>query len=96
MKILHINIDYRYSGGVGTYLLSLLKELEENGHENIMVYGLEPQEKPEGKKSYFISSVASSSFFPPKEDLELLENILKSEKPDIIHIHDCDNYYISR
>lgn len=108
MKILHISNFYYNRGGDCTYLLSLMKLLEEKGHKNIIFSMKHQQNIPSAYSRYFISHInyvdELRSFnliaglrvifraMYSYEAKERIEQLIKDEKPDIAHIQSLHHH----
>jgi glycosyltransferase involved in cell wall biosynthesis len=103
MKILQINKFYHAkgrSGGVGRYLFALNELLGKAGHE-IQIFAMKDKDNtPSIYSSYFVEeqdfskpklSLGSIKNFPKfiysLEAKRKIEQLVKKEKPDIVHIH---------
>jgi len=82
MKILLIHNFYQYWGGEDSYVTSLKKILEENGHQ---VY-LYAKDSKEIKTFWDKIKAAIGLFYNPWVEKELTK-IIKKFKPDIVHFH---------
>lgn len=82
MRILLIHNFYQYWGGEDTYVTSLKKLLEENGHE---VY-LYSKDSKNIKRVLDKMKIAIGLFYNPWVKKELTK-IIKEFKPDIAHFH---------
>jgi glycosyltransferase involved in cell wall biosynthesis len=104
MKIVQVNVVYQ-KGSTGKIVYDLHTMLQENGNESIVCYG---RKKMDSKKGiYKISSeleaklhaiyarisgyTFTGSFFAT---LKLIR-LLKKEKPDIVHLHCLNGYFIN-
>ena len=86
MKILQIHWLYRNFGGGEKYFFDLCSALEEMGNEVIVVTSKgESQIHVKGRKEYFIDN--SFGIRTGLKTLRQIENIIKKENPDIIHLH---------
>ena len=56
---MHIDQQYRHSGGAEQYLLSIVKRLEELNHEIVIAYGIKSQSdfQSKGRKEYCIPGI---------------------------------------
>src|ERR1700747_1957128 len=95
MKILRI-IARLNVGGPAIHVVLLSHELRNRGHECLLVSG--PVEKTEGDMRYYASQWGVSTILvpelvrpvSPKNDwaaLRKIYNILRREKPDVVHTH---------
>lgn len=99
MKILHIDQQYRFSGGTEQYVISVAKRLEELGHEVIIAYGMKSPDTyhVQGRKEYCIPGIEKiPSFFIKRDNspVKRLTEFIQREKPDVIHIHNVRNFSI--
>lgn len=86
MKILHINLYYREFGGAERYLLDICAAQEERDHEVVVVSSNHEGNIRVGKRAeYFIEP--SFGLKSGKRMYPLVEDIVKKEAPDIIHLH---------
>ncbi len=89
MKVIHINEHLDLRGGVEVYFLSLIPALENLGHQQIVVYGIGMRELV--KEAYQIQSLSSSDLASERQCHAKLTDILKKERPDVVHIHQTFN-----
>lgn len=76
MKLLHINDDYGYGGGVTEYLVKLMPLLDARGHQNLVSYRKRSDKQiADQRKQFHISSSVE------------LEQLLQVEKPDLVMLH---------
>ena len=108
MKILLVNNYYYYRGGDCTYLFSLKKLLEENGHEVCIFAMHHPQNLESDYSKYFVSyinyddeirniSIASglkvlNRAIYSTEAKKMIDRIIEAEKPDIAHIQNVHHH----
>lgn len=108
MKILLVNNYYYYRGGDCTYLFSLKKLLEENGHEICIFAMHHPQNLDSKYSKYFVSyinyddeikniNIASglkvlNRAIYSTEAKEKIERLIEIEKPDIAHIQNVHHH----
>lgn len=89
MKVLHLNEHLVWSGGIETYLLSLLPELERRGYPQSLVYA-----KGDSRlysNSYEVPDLSLGN--PAAEDRAeaTLRGVLDEIEPDLVHIHSVYN-----
>jgi len=87
MKILHINHKYRDFGGGERYLLDLCEALEGDGHSTAVISSGHDGNKRTGRRSEFFVEHS----FGLKSGMRmapLVEEIVRAEAPDIIHLHE--------
>jgi glycosyltransferase involved in cell wall biosynthesis len=91
MKTLQIHWLYRDFGGGESYFFNLCSALEERGNEVIV---LGPKGKQhihvQGRKEYFVEH--SFGLRTGIRALHQIENIIASEAPDIIHLHETKGF----
>lgn len=76
MKLLHINDDYGYLGGVTEYIVKLMSLLDAKGHQNLIAFRKQSNRQiSDGRKQYNITSFRN------------LEQLLQTEKPDLVMLH---------
>ncbi len=102
MIILHICDWYHPFGGAERLLFDTLKLLEDRGHSNIVVYNDHPNQKPSGlRPEYACYGLESWRYYDPKKillakrSIKTIERIIKKHSPDICHIHNFQNSYIT-
>jgi glycosyltransferase involved in cell wall biosynthesis len=89
MKILHLNDHLSWSGGIETYLLSLIPELEAIGHSQVVGYA-------EGDGSLLSSAtqlpfLAQSGRKARRDGRRQTMAILADVQPDVVHVHNIHN-----
>ena len=89
MKVVHVNLHLAQKGGVETYLLSLLPLLKERNIEQKVIFS-------EGDASLFegaiqVSGLESHKFGDQRGIRERVSQVLSTEKPDLIHVHNFQN-----
>ena len=98
MKILQINKFLYPRGGTETYLLNLCELLEANGHEVIYFSQKNPKNIPAKEETMFLEDLELGKFswssilrigriFWSFKAARLVTEIIKREKPDLVHIH---------
>jgi glycosyltransferase involved in cell wall biosynthesis len=98
MKIMHVCDWYRPIGGAEKLLFDSLAALEVQGHENIVLYNDHPDQLPSGKRlEYSIPGLEYHVYFQlgirnlSVQSLELIDDIITKQKPDICHIRNFQN-----
>ena len=89
MKVLHVNEHLAWCGGVETYLLSLIPELERRGHPQAVVFA-----QGDGTlvgTSYDAPCLSDAGRTADKEGYARLGRILRNESPDVVHLHQTRN-----
>ncbi len=102
MKILHLSNYYYIRGGDCTYLFSLKKLLEQEGHENIVFSMHHPQNLDSGYSGYFVNYINYADEVKEQtllsglkilyravysiEAKKKIESLIEKEKPDIAHV----------
>lgn len=96
MKILHLNDHYARVGGAETILLNNLRVLEECGTENVVVHQHPSDESPpQRRRAYCIPGLGEVRLSRDPRILKTLEEILRTEQPDLIHLYDIGNPMIA-
>ena len=90
MKVVHINTFLARKGGAETYLLSLIPLLHERDIEQQFIYGVGEPDLHEGALQ--VPNIGEIGFRREKRVTERVAEILENEKPDIIHIHNVENF----
>ena len=93
MKVLQIDQHYQYGGGTEHYMLAMSAELEKAGHEATIVYGKKGGHTLDksGRKAIQVPYIED---YYPKMNRAMLKNlaeVIRQEKPNIIHIHNIRN-----
>lgn len=94
LKILHVNEHLAWCGGVETYLLSLVPELEQRGHKAVLVFS--KGEPALVKSSRHVPQLSQSSRQAGQDGYKALLRIMQEEKPDIAHVHQTYNTGVIR
>lgn len=102
MKIMHICDWYTAIGGAEKLMFDVLRAVEELGHENIMVMNAHPHQITTGKRverqvaniEMPFSQFLVTDYFKIQRCLKELDKILRLHKPDVCHIHSCQNPYV--
>lgn len=89
MNVLHVNEHITHKGGVETYLFDLLPRLEEQGVSSVLAYA-------EGtpslhKETRHVPSLGTVGFQAEEQARSHMENVLREEDPDLVHIHNVQN-----
>lgn len=101
MKILEINKFYFLKGGSERYLFGLNKILKRKGHE-VVVFSMKGDGNlPSKYEEYFIEKVDLNKFsikdiikfFYNYDAIRKLKKIIKTEKPDIAHLHNIAHQF---
>ncbi len=95
MKILHLNDHYARMGGAETILFNNLRVLEESGVENVIVHQHPSDESPSQRRTYCIPGLGEVGLSRDSRIRKTLEEILKTEQPDLIHLYDIGNPMIA-
>jgi glycosyltransferase involved in cell wall biosynthesis len=100
--ILHICDWYHPIGGVEKLLFDTLKLLEKKGYTNIIVYNDHPDQKPSGLyREYACKGLELFSYHYPgsrllaKRAIKYLMEIIKVHSPDICHIQNFQNSFVT-
>ena len=102
MKIMHLCDWYTAIGGAEKLLFDVLQGIEELGHENIMVMNAHPNQITTDKRVEIqvanieipFSQFTISDYLKVYTCKKELSNIIKKYRPDICHIHSCQNPYV--
>lgn len=85
MKILHINDTYAMTGGIARYLFEVMALLEQQGHENVVIYQQEHERTVTDHRAvYYTPSTDNHNQFATRQSLH---HILDKEKPDTAFLH---------
>lgn len=88
IKVMHIA---QSAGGVAEYLANLLKYMNKDLYENILVvsndYNNEEELLRECDKHYFVEMIRKINFKSDIKAIKKIRKIVKNEKPDIIYLH---------
>lgn len=92
MKILHVN-GALAGGGIEQYLGQLFREFGERGHQNIFLYGNDPQgaADPPKTKTFYIQDITKVRCKRLNVKLKMVRSILDSCDPDVVYIHQVLN-----
>ena len=100
--ILHICDWYRPIGGAEKLMFDALNLLEDEGHTNIIVYNEHPDQEASGlRPEYACKGLELFSYHYPgshllsKSAINYLKQIIKKHSPDICHIHNFQNSYVT-
>ncbi|MBC5658715.1 glycosyltransferase [Anaerosacchariphilus sp. NSJ-68] len=104
MKIVEINVVCGY-GSTGRIVVDLYQDLEERGHECLIVYGrgnaaptlntVKIGSKWEVYTHVFLTRLLDKHGFGSKRATEKLIKKMKEYDPDLIHLHNLHGYYIN-
>lgn len=94
MKILHLNDHYKRAGGAETVLLHTLSALEEHGVENVVVHQHLASVSGKMRKLYRVDHLGDARPPHPERVRETFRQILETERPDLVHLHDIGNHDI--
>lgn len=89
MKILHLNEHLSWSGGIETYLLSLVPRLEALGHQQSLLYAGGDAGLMAGSRR--LPLLARSEAAARRECYKSVTDILAEERPDLVHVHNIRN-----
>lgn len=100
--ILHICDWYHPIGGAEKLLFDTLKLLEDEGYTNIIVYNDHHDQKPTGfRPEYACKGLELFSYHYPgsrllaKRAIKHLKKIIQKHSPDICHIHNFQNSFVT-
>ncbi len=92
MKVVHVSDHYARVGGAETVLLNLLEALEARGVANVVAH--EHPAPPEAhRRAFQVPGLGDAGGAGAAAAAELRE-ILETERPDIIHIHQTENPHV--
>lgn len=91
MKVLHVNDFYEPVGGSEIYLFAALEALERRGVETVVVYEHPARAPSARRRSYQVAGLVLSGRRASKDAAACLTEILREEKPDVIHLHTIGN-----
>lgn len=102
MKILHICDWYVPFGGAEKLMFDTLEALELQGYTNIMVINKHPEQITTSKRYEYqvahieidFSNFRFYNYIHIYKAKRKISEIIKKHKPDICHIHNCQNPYI--
>ncbi|THB78641.1 MAG: glycosyltransferase family 1 protein [Desulfobacteraceae bacterium] len=102
MKIMHICDWYTAIGGAEKLMFDVLHAVEQLGHENIMVMNAHPNQIKTGQRVEIevpdiempFSQFTFLYYFKIYKCIRELGRIIKKYKPDVCHIHSCQNPYV--
>lgn len=89
MKILHLNDHLLWSGGIETYLLSLIPELESLGHSQVVGFA-----EGDGRLTSctrHLPYLACAGRNARREGYRKTADLLADERPDVVHVHNIHN-----
>jgi glycosyltransferase involved in cell wall biosynthesis len=89
MKILHLNEHLDYSGGIETYLLSLIPLLRKRDICSVVAYASGRGELVEHAAK--VPSLKSTGRSADREGYAAISSLIAAEKPDVIHVHNIHN-----
>ena len=100
-KILHLNTVASQRNGVGQIVGTLAKAAPDHGYESIVVAGYGDvdesdyivQTKWQYRKNALYSRLWGEDGFLKSASTERLNEIIISQKPDIVHLHNLHGYY---
>lgn len=95
MKVLHINDHYQAVGGTEIYLLSLLEALEKRGVATAVVYQHASAHPDKVRPAYQVPELSVFTVAPPRTVIMQIRKALERERPDIVHLHNGTNPYIT-
>lgn len=104
MKIMHLCDWYTAIGGAEKLMFDVLKAIEELGHENIIVTNQHPNQISTGERIELQVenvempfSLYDFSFHSKiKRCIKKVDHIIDMYRPDVCHIHSCQNPYLVR
>lgn len=98
MKIVFLSVFFSPNGGVGNYLINLTAALKASGHEVSVIHDdMEASFIKRDISFHWISG--SCSYAAPDQDNEAARKalrILEKIQPDIVHMQDCNNFYLEK
>jgi len=104
MKILQVNVVYK-EGSTGKLVYDLHNQLVENGHESIICYGRGKKQKEKNiykiapefimKMQSLRSKITGFAYSGCIVSTNNLIKIIRKEKPDIVHLHCLNGYFVN-
>lgn len=89
MRILHVHENLIGAGGIETYLLSLNPLLEETGHETAFVFA--QGDSGLARTAFQVAALADPSSSARRRGAAELSQIVRSWRPDVVHMHNLYN-----
>lgn len=89
MKILHFNDHLSWSGGVETYLLSVVPELEALGHPQIVAFAEGDERLTSSTRR--LPELAATDRNARRRGFRQTAKLLVDERPDVVHLHNVHN-----
>lgn len=89
MKILHLNDHLSWSGGIETYLLSLVPALEGLGHPQAVGFG--QGEQGLVRSSYHLPFLNRADAASRRLGFRETARLLRDERFDVVHVHNVHN-----
>jgi glycosyltransferase involved in cell wall biosynthesis len=84
MKILHVNDTYSMTGGISRYLLEVMELLEQQGHENVVIYQRQHERTLEDSRAtFYVPAIGEGS----DANDTTVQYVLDLHKPDIAFLH---------
>lgn len=89
MKVLHLVPNLNWGGGIETYLLSMLPDLESEGHPQVVAYAHgNPALVP---KAFQIPSLGNMSRKAERACRDAIRRLIADEAPEVVHLHNVNN-----
>ncbi|MGQ0633588.1 MAG: glycosyltransferase family 4 protein [Planctomycetaceae bacterium] len=89
MKVLHLNDHLSWSGGIETYLLSLIPLLESLGHPQVVAYAMGDGRLVRSSRQ--LPCLASAGRAARRTAHRHMTDLLAAERPDVVHVHNIHN-----
>src|SRR5262245_58803651 len=89
MRILHLNDHLSWSGGIETYLLSLIPRLEAQAHRQVVGFAEGDDNLVGGSRR--LPWLAHSGRAARRQAYRHTTDLLAAERPDVVHIHNIRN-----
>jgi glycosyltransferase involved in cell wall biosynthesis len=89
MKILHLNDHLSWSGGIETYLLALVPELQSLGHDQVV--GFATGDGSLVSCNRHLPYLSGADRKARREGYRKTAELIAAEQPDVVHVHNIHN-----
>ncbi|NQU26372.1 MAG: glycosyltransferase family 4 protein [Candidatus Nealsonbacteria bacterium] len=89
MRILHLTTSLSWTGGIETYLLTLLPILEEKGHPQVVAH-INGDVRPV-RQVHHVPSLGKGGRTAERQGYDEIRRLIAKEKPSIAHVHNIYN-----
>lgn len=89
MKILHLNEHLGWSGGIETYLLSLIPIMRQMGHDSSVAYAR--GDSSLAAESHHVPTLEKASRRAIRDGYAHVAELINVTKPDLVHVHNVHN-----